>query len=136
MLPVPFEYTPVVERPNVYSPAPRDITAPAIVIRYDPKALEAIHFLQTKLSSLERKIDSLTKFIREKMDQDASSLNRRKKSPALSDEDILVKAKEIFDTAGDETVYPSDLAGNLQISYEKAVEIFEELERVGKIKRA
>jgi len=102
---------------------------PRVVLTYDTAVLEAIQALRADLDNMKEQLSYLV----------ANSTGQPVlvAQPSLenqsSDDQLLIAIKDLFVSAGDETLYPSDVARHLGLSYEKVVELIEELEKDGQI---
>jgi hypothetical protein len=66
----------------------------------------------------------------------ASSKGRRRKVPKVTDAAARSKIKDFFEARHGETVYPSDVADDVGLDYERAVRLIHELEENGQVTRA
>lgn len=127
--PVPIYNSAEIFRPKASYFFTEQNYAPKIVFHYDTAVLEAIQSLRVEISEVKAMLSYLM----------ANSPNQSMHfvEPYLtdqrSDDELLLAVKEVFVKAGDETIYPSDVARHLNLPYERVVTLLEKLERNGQI---
>jgi Mg2+ and Co2+ transporter CorA len=104
------------------------------IIDHSSKIAGAIEKLSREVSELKWAVENLTDHLIAAEERGANSRRRAKSIQVQqSDRDIKKMIKKFFEKRHGETIYPSDIADELQMDYDRIVRLVRDLENDGKI---
>jgi hypothetical protein len=94
----------------------------------------AVDSLTAEIAQLRSAVQILSEKLAS-IDDAAGSNSRRRKVSKMTDDAARSKIKDFFEARHGETLYPSDVADDIGLDYERAVRLIHELEENGQVTR-
>jgi len=133
--PTVYEYVAEIQPRSAYIHIVDKTDVPFIILNYDRHAAQAIRAIEAKVIELCEKVDRLSATMEARLESQPIMF-LESGSDDRTDELLLNEIRAVFETAGDEVLYPSDVAQSLSISYERSTKLIEKLEEDGKVQKA